>query len=72
MLLHLTDYHLETARWALTWPEQMRSSDWAKPMGSLSAAEHVHQAEDWMQQTGYGWPRSAVRHLHECIARSAP
>jgi hypothetical protein len=71
MLLFQTDYHLEVARWALTLPDQIHGAGWAKPMGELSAAEHLQQAEDLMQSTGYGWPKSAVRHLHECLAPAA-
>jgi hypothetical protein len=49
----------------------MYHPDWAEPMGELSAAEHLQQAEDLMQSTGYGWPKSAVRHLHACLAPAA-
>ena len=63
VLLFLTDYYLEAARWALTWPELAQDPAWAVPMGELSAAEHIQCAQDLMDQTGYGLPKPAVQHL---------
>ena len=39
------------------------SDDHCGAYGGLSAAEHVQQARDLMDQTGYRWPDSAVEHL---------
>jgi hypothetical protein len=70
MKLFLVDYHLEAARWALTWPElwscasESDCPDWA-PMNQLSAAAHVERAAALMADTGYAWPQSALAHLRQ-------
>ena len=81
MRLFLTDWHLEMARWLLTFPDIMHSDPWMRTIGEigadsegsaddncgayggLSAAEHIQQARDLMDQTGYRWPDAAVEHL---------
>ena len=63
MLLFLTEYHLEAACWAITFPELMHADSWDQLVGAQSAQQHLQQARELMDRTGYRWPESAVEYL---------
>ena len=82
MKLFLVDYHLEAARWGLTFPDLLSTEEWTGTIsevsevggfgevGELCAKDHLARAEALMAQTGYAAPQAAVAHLREAFHRS--
>ena len=59
MRLHLCDYHLESARLALTINQ---------PLFELTAAEHIAKAKKLIEDTGYKRRLPEVEYLEACLA----